>query len=166
MLENPSLWFSPPTPTGPPGLSPTGRLLRRVLAPDRHEPVGYVAITPGRWLPWPTRLRLAVYEEPDASLLFTAKRIGWLWPATAVAEADGIVVALVYEGSVASSTSQFLARRRIDPRGRGGVFVNAAGVELVRWQRDNGGLTVAFAAGVNSQPYLVMGLLAAVLVGA
>src|SRR5437763_1525531 len=87
MLEHPSLWLSAPSAAWQPGLPQTGRWLRRVLAADTREPLGHVAVTPGRWLPWPARPRLAVYEEPDASLLFTTRRVGWLWPVTAVAEA-------------------------------------------------------------------------------
>src|SRR5947209_4918684 len=95
MLEHPTLWLSAATAAWPPGLQRSGRWLRHVLDADDRTPLGHVAVTPGRWWRWPAGRRLAVYEGPDASLLFTARRFGWLRRQTAVAEADGRRVAVV-----------------------------------------------------------------------
>ena len=110
MLEHRSLWISPPTAAWPPGLARTGRWLRHVLAADTREPLGHIAVTPGRWWPWPAGRRLAAYEVPDASLLLTARRVGWLRPMTVVAEADGNFVALIDHQSVVGPAHKLLAR--------------------------------------------------------
>ena len=81
---------------------------------------------------------------------------------TIVAEADGNVVAVCYCGQVASPANRFLAVRRRGADRRAGAFVNAAGMELARWQPAGGGTAVQFAAAVGD-PFLRMGLLSAVL---
>ena len=111
MLEQPSLWLSAPSLAWPPGLPRTGRWLRRVLAPDTRQSLGHVAITPSRWLPWPAGRRVAAYEEPDASLLFTARQIRGFWPVTTIAEADGNLVARMYGPTVMSPSYRFVAQR-------------------------------------------------------
>jgi hypothetical protein len=166
MLEQPSLWISPPSSVWPPGLQRTGRWLRRVLAADTREPLGHVAISPARWFPWPAGRRIAAYEMPDASLLFTARRAGWVWPFTMVAEADSNVVAIQYGETLASPSRRFLARRDLSSTGPAGRFVNRAGGELIRWQAGGGGTLVHFLDDVRREPFIKMGLLAAVLMQA
>jgi hypothetical protein len=164
MLEHPTLWLSAPTAAWPPGVPRTGRWLRQVLAADTRDQLGHVALTPGRWWPWPRPGRLAAYETPDGSLLFTARRTGWLWPVTAVAEADGKVVALVYGQSVVGPSGRGLALVRRDEDGRNGRFVTIGGRELACWRPSGAGTELRFAADVRSEPFIKMGLLTAVLV--
>jgi hypothetical protein len=166
MLEQPSLWLSHPSSVWPPGLQQTGRWLRRVLAAETREPLGHIAISPARRFPWPTGRRIAAYEMPDASLLFTARRAGWVWPFTTVAEADGNIVAIQYGETLASPSRRFLAQRDPASSGRAGRFANRAGTELIRWQPGGGGTLVHFLADVRSEPFMKMGLLAAVLMQA
>lgn len=163
MLEHASLWLSAPTTAWPPGLPRTGRWLRRVLAADTRDLLGHVAVTAGRWWPWPARRRIAAYEGPDASLLFTAKRVGWAWPVTAVAEADGNLVALIYGYTVSSAARRFLAQRRPGADWRAGTFVNRTGAEVVRWEADGAETILHFTAEVLNEPFVKMGMLAAVL---
>ncbi len=166
MLEHASLWLSAPTSVWPPGVRQTGRWLRRVLAADTREPLGHVAMTPGHCFPWPEPQRIAAYELPDASLLFTARRRGWVWPVTVVAEADGNVVAFAYGKTVVTPSRQFLARRGPANTGRSGTLVNGAGTELIRWEPGDGGTVVHFLDDVRREPFVKMGLLAAMLMQA
>ncbi len=165
MLEHPALWLSAPTAAWPPGLPRTAPRLRRVLAADTREPLGHVAVAPGRWWPWPAGPRLAVYEAPDTSLLFTARRVGWLWPVTVVAEADGNAVAAVYGSYVSVPPRRVLAHHRRTAGGKAGAFALATGVVLARWETADGGTLVHFTADVGVEPFVKMGLLAAVLMG-
>jgi hypothetical protein len=163
MLEQPSLWLSAPSHAWPPGLPRTGRWLRRVLAADTRQSLGHVAISPGRWLPWPAGRSVAAYEEPDASLLFTARRIRWVWPVIVVAEADGNLVARIHGPKVTSPSHRFLAQRGPSATGRVGSFVTRSGAELIRWEPDGAGTVVHFIADVRREPFVKMALLAAVL---
>jgi hypothetical protein len=104
-------------------------------------------------------LRIAAYEGPDGSLLFTAVRGGWFWPVTAVADADGNVVAIVYGPTVGSPARRFIARR-----GTAGTYVGPDRAELVRWTIEGGGIVIQFAESARGEPFLKMGLLAAILI--
>src|SRR4051812_43547995 len=92
MLEYPSLWLSAPTAVWPPGLPRTGRWLRWVLAADTRTPLGHIAVMPGHWS---AVKRIAAYESPDVSLLFTASRTGWFRTRTIVCDADGYRVGTI-----------------------------------------------------------------------
>jgi hypothetical protein len=163
VIDTPSLWLSPSTAVWPPGLPQTGRRLRRVLAADSREPLGHVALSPGRWWPWPAGRTIVAYEAPDSSLVFTARRLGWLRPTTVVTEADGHIVAFAYEDRVASPTYRFLARRDCPGGWRSGAFVASVGVTLFRWEPSGGGTVTHFAEETRNEPFLRMGLLAALL---
>ena len=163
MLEYRSLWLSAPTTAWPPGVPRTGRWLRHVLVADTRDPAGHVAVAPSRWWPWPASRRVAIYEGPDASLLFTAKRVGWLSPVTVVAEADGNVVALIYGRTVASAARRFLARRAGVAGWQAGSFVNRSGADLVRWEAEGAGTVAHFNDELRNEPFVKMGLLAAIL---
>jgi hypothetical protein len=163
MLEHPSRWISPLTTAWPTEVGSAGRRLRRVLDADGREVLGHISDMPGRWLPWPLGRGIAAYEEPDSSLLFTARRAGWLSPMIVVGDADGTAVAFVHGRTVSSPTRNFLARRDRSGDRRTGRYESAAGVPLVRWELANGGTLVRFAEQVRNEPLLKMGLLAAIV---
>jgi hypothetical protein len=120
-------------------------------------------MSPSRWLPWPAGRRVAVFEETDASLLFTARRIHWLWPVVVVSEADGNLVARIHGPMVTSPSHRFLAQRSPAGTGRAGTFVSRSGAELIRWEAEGVGTVVHFIADVRHEPFVKMALLAAVL---
>lgn len=161
MLELPTLWISAPTAAWPPGLSPTAPFLRRILTGEGREVLGHVALAPGRWVPWPAGPQVAAYEEPDASLLFRARGLGWLRRTILVTEADGNAVAYVYDNCVVTSAGRLVAAYR-RARGRG-AFIGAAGSEVAGWTAVGGGMRVDFAAELRNEPFAKMALLAAVL---
>src|SRR5947209_12874469 len=154
MLERSTLWFSPSTPVWPPGLPPTAPLLRRVLSDDNRELVGHVAVTPARWWPWPAGRQIAVFEEPDASLLFRANGLGWLRRVIVVTEADGNAVAYAYGDRIARPVGGLIAIHR---RARaGGAFLSPSGSELAGWQLSSSGIRVAFADELRNEPFVKM----------
>lgn len=163
MLEHASLWLSAPTATWPPGLPRAGKLLRSVRAGDTREPLGQVALTAGRWWPWPAGGRLAAYESPDTSLLFTARQARWLRRRSVIADADGHTVALLRGPYLLGRTHRFVAFHRIAADRRCGVFDAVDGMEVARWRADGVGTLIEFAEAVKREPFAKMGLLAAVL---
>src|SRR5215207_10013244 len=139
MLEHLSLWVSAATATWPPGIPRTGRYLRWVLTGDARLPVGHVAVTPGRWWPWPAGRRARAYESPDNSLLFTAGQSGWLRWRVIVADADANPVAHVRGSYVIGRDNRFVGYRRPAVDGPGGLFIGPHGVEVARWGPDGVG---------------------------
>ncbi|HEX4588601.1 MAG TPA: hypothetical protein VH120_01650 [Gemmataceae bacterium] len=135
---------------------------RRVLNHER-DVLGHIKVIPGRWFPWPQGRGIAAYEEPDSSLLFTAQRVGWLSPTIVVADADGTAVAFVHGQTVSSPTRKLLARRDHSGGRPAGRYENPAGAPLVRWEAANGGTLVRFVDQVRNEPFLKMGLLAAIV---
>src|SRR4051794_33364789 len=123
MLEHSSVWVSAPTAAWPAEVPRTGRFFRWVLAADTREPLGHLAIAPARWWPWPAGRRIAAYEAPDWSLLFTARPSGWFRHQVAVADADGHVVATVRGQYVIGRGNRFVAYQE-----RPGYFVGPAGM--------------------------------------
>jgi hypothetical protein len=163
MLEFASLWLSAPTGTWPPGLSRTGRCLRWVLAGDTRAPLGHVAVTPGRWWPWPAGCRIAAYESPDGSLLFTARQAGWLRRRAVVADADGKAVALIRGPYLLGPGNRFVAYHRAETDNRSGTFAGPNGSDVAQWRADGVGVLLEFADEVKREPLTRMALLGAVL---
>jgi hypothetical protein len=163
MLEHNSLWLSAATAVWPPDLPRTGRWLRWVLAADTRAPLGHVAVTPDRGWPWPAGGRIAAYESPDASLLFTASRSGWFRRRTVVCDADGYRVAWVRGMHVFGRANHLLALKRPAVGGRAGAFMGPQGTEVGTWRQDGAGTVIEFADVIRVKPFAKMGLLAAVL---
>ncbi|HEX4590678.1 MAG TPA: hypothetical protein VH120_12150 [Gemmataceae bacterium] len=162
MLEHFLLWLSPATAAWPVDLPRTGEQLRRVLDAESRDVLGHIAIQTGRRWFWPAGRRIAAFEAPDSSVLFVAKRVGWFWQATLVADADGKVVAFVYGHTVSSPTRNFLAHRDDSVDWRSGAFLGPAGTTLVRWGPERGGTAIRFSDQVRNEPFVKMGLLAAI----
>jgi hypothetical protein len=158
MLEHASLWISAPTATWPPGLPRTGELLRWVLDSETRSPLGHTAIRSGRWWPWPASKRIAAYEAPDSSLLFTVRRAGLLRRSFVIADADGHPAAFVRGPYVIDRTGRFVGYRQ-----RPGLFVGPFGVEVARWHRDGLATSITFGNAVRDEPFAKMGLLGAML---
>jgi hypothetical protein len=163
MLEHRSLWLSAETATWPPGLPRSGRLLRWVLAGDTRAPLGHVAITPARWWRWPAGCRIAAYESPDGSLVFTARQAGWLRRRTIVADADGRTVAVLRGPYVLGRGSRFIAYHRVNADRISGHFAAGDGGEAACWRADGVGAVLEFGDSVKREPFAKMGLFAAVL---
>jgi hypothetical protein len=162
MLEQTLLWLSSPTTAWPPGLPRTARWLRHVLAGHSREPLGHFAISPLGWWPWSGRPRLGAYEIPDSSLLFTARRSGWLWPVTRVRDADGNAIAVFYGQTLASGPHRFLAKSNSGSDWRSGQFVARGRSTVMQWQPDGGGLLLHFLPELRHEPFVKMGMLAAI----
>jgi hypothetical protein len=158
MLEHASLWISAPTATWPPGLPRTGELLRWVLEGETRSPLGHVAIRPARWWPWPAAGRVAAYEAPDSSLVFTARRAGLLRRAVVIDDADGHPAASVRGPYVVDRANRFVGYRQ-----RPGLFVGSFGVEVARWRHDGLATSITFGDSVRDEPFAKMGLLGAIL---
>jgi hypothetical protein len=163
MLESPSLWLSAAIATWPADLPRTGRWLRWVLAADTRGPLGYVAVTPSRGWPWAARGGIAAYESPDGSLLFTARPSGWLRRRTVVSDPDGYRVASIRGPHVVGRSNRIVALRRDAAGARAGVFVGPLGIEVGHWRPDGTGTIIAFTDVLRDEPFVKMGLLAAVL---
>jgi hypothetical protein len=102
-----------------------------------------------------------MFEEPDASLLFRARRFGLWRHVTLVCEADGKTVAYVYDNRVVRPEFGQVAQHRA--AGDHGSFVAPNGHTLAGWKCDNGGILFRFAEELRNEPFTKMGFLAAVL---
>ena len=107
--------------------------------------------------------RIAAFEEPDSSLLFTARHSAWFWPDSLVAEADGNPVARIHGPTVVSPTQRFVAQFAPSATGRVGKLLSRSGAEMIRWEADGAGTILHFIADVRREPFLKMALFAAVL---
>jgi hypothetical protein len=158
MLEHSSLWLSAPTLVWPSGLPRAGQYLRWVLAGETREPAGHLAVTTAPWWRWPRGSRIAAYESPDCSLLFSARRVGWLRHRIVIADADGQLAALVRGPYVVDRRNRFVAYEA-----RPGVFIGPSGVEVARCRADGLASSIEFGDAVRDEPFAKMGLLAASL---
>ncbi len=162
MLEHPSLWLSALTQAwSAPAVGVRGPV-RLVLSADSQMLLGHLAFTPRRWWQWFHGPGFAAYEQPDASLVFTARRLGWLGGTLAVADADNRPVAVVYGAYVLSPAGAFWAYHQPGSHGTAGQLLSPAGEELARWEASGPGIVLRYLPAVREEPFLKMGILAAV----
>jgi hypothetical protein len=162
MLERPKLWLS----TANSSLRFPFRIGGGALAihdAESRELVGHVAFYRRGWWPWLRPRRFAAYEAPDASLVFVGEITGWLDRMLTVRDADGNIVAYVREGYVLSPGGGALAHYQSVADRRRGSFLDPDGHELARWRVTESGTTVELLPVIQSEPFLAMGLFAAIV---
>ena len=151
MLENPVLWFEPVLP----GVGLTApRCSLNVRAWDRGPPIGRIEIRPLAWLPWGVRWRMAADEGADRSLVFTARRAGWMPRDWDVLDADGRFVALWRGSRLLRPDGRIIGRRS---RGSAGQQPWAA------WYCEASRLRLEFQPQID-EPFLRMAIIVASLI--
>jgi hypothetical protein len=161
MLEHPCLWLSAPTDAGP---FARGRgKARAVLDAESRQVLGHFTLHPKRRIPWGRGRHFTAYEAPDASLVFSGWAVGWLSRTTAVQDADSRLVAVVRGDYLLTPAGGFLAMHHREARGGAGRFVGPTGAALSDWRIEGVGTLIRFHPAVYEEPFVKMGLLAAVL---
>lgn len=159
MLEHAALWLSTPMAVCPPGITRAGSGVRWIQSADDQSIIGYCTRIPARYLPWPKRARMAVYETPDESLLLQVRSEGWFSETYHIADADGKQVATVTEQLVRVAMRSF----RMRSNGRSGSFSEIGGEDVANWRPERSGVRLAFGDLVRHEPFIKMAFLGAVL---
>jgi hypothetical protein len=139
---------------------------RAILDARTGEPLGVAQLRRlpfARWLPWPARWVLAVFETEDESLLCTLRRIGWFRRGWAVFDADGRLVGAVQRDCLSQVVNHRASWVQREPQSDGERFLSLNGREIAHLGHPAGQTVLKFEADSTVSPFVRMLILAAVL---
>jgi hypothetical protein len=136
-----------------------------VLAGPAQREVGQIVEHPLRWWPWRVRSRIAAFEGPDASAVFSGRRAGWLPADWDVFDADARIVGMLRGPYLFAADGTLVGTQAARQPRRSGRIIDSDANALARWQPERNGIRLEFADAVSQQPFIKMTIVTAAVIG-
>ena len=164
MLESQVLWLLAAEPTER-GRSRSMAMKRRVLAGSTQTDVGQIIEHPLRWWPWRIRARIAAFEGPDASAVFSGRRAGWLPADWDVFDADSRMIGLLRGPYLFAADGTLVGTQASRQPRRSGRIIDPDANSIARWQPEPNGVRLEFSDILSQQPFIKMTVITAAVIG-